>query len=160
MTVSFKTTLESFKDALTSNAALAAWCHGVYGRAPRVYVNIDLRDPPGEADCPYLLLTPVAARYGRAATQKMMEFDMLCCTHDEEFVLDPETNAVQYLGVQRSMDLLDYAVAALAAVSTGNALLQEITAEFETIEYFPFFMVGCPIALVEPLTLTADRVTL
>ena len=160
MTVSLKTTLKSFKDALSRNAALTAWAHSNYGRAQRVYVNIDLRNPPGELNCPYALLRPLAATYGRAATQKTMDYELMCCLYDEAWTLDPETNAVEYAGVQRCMDMLDLAVAAIAAVDTGNALLQQISAEFETIEFFPFFMAGAPISLVEPLPISAARTTL
>lgn len=160
MTVSFKTTLESFKDALSRNAALTAWAHAAYGKAQRVYVNIDMRNPPGELNCPYVLLRPLMASYGRAATQKTMDYELMCSIYDENWTLDPETNAVEYAGVQRCMDMLDLVVAAIAAVNTGNALLQQISAEFETIEFFPFFMAGCPISLVEPLTISADRTTL
>lgn len=160
MAESLKTTLESFKDALSVNAGLTAWSKAAYGRAHRVYVNIDARKPPGAEDCPYVMIRPVAARYGRGVTEKLMEFEMVCWLYDEAFSQDPETNAIEYAGVQRSMDMLDHAVAALAALSTGNALLQDISAEIETIEFFPFFVVGCPIMLVEPLTLGAVRTTL
>lgn len=160
MTQSLKTTIEAFKDALTINAGLTDWAQARYGRSHKVYVNIDTRQPPGESDCPYIMLRPTAARYGRGASQKIINIDMLCCLYDEEFVLDPETNAVEYYGIGNSMDMLDLAVAAIAAVGTGNSLLQDVEAEFETIEFFPFFMAGCPLTLVEPITLGADRLTL
>jgi hypothetical protein len=160
LTVSLKTTIEAFKDALSVNAALTAWAQAAYGRTQKIYVNIDVRKPPGEEDCPYIMLRPTAARYGRGLSEKTINIEMLCCLYDEEFVQDPETNAVEYFGIGNSMDMLDLAVAAIAAVSTGNALLQDVDAEFETIEFFPFFMAGCPITLVEPITLGAVRTTL
>jgi hypothetical protein len=160
MAETLKTTLEAFKDALTGNAALATWCQAIYGRQVNVYVNRDMRNPPGEAECPYILIQPVAAYYGRGATTKTMQFDMVCCVNDDTEQINAEIGAKEYSGVQAVIDLLDLAVAAIAAVDTGNALLQDIQAEFETIEFFPFFMAGAPISLVEPLPLGADRVTL
>lgn len=160
MTESLKTTLENFKDALSVNASLTAWSKASYGRAHNIYVNIDSRQAPAAEDCPYIMLRPVAARYGRGVSEKAMEFELVCFLYDEAFAQDPETNAIEYRGVQKIMDMLDYAVAAVAGVSTGNALLQDVSAEFETIEFFPFFMAGCPIMLVEPLTLGAVRTTL
>ena len=160
MAESIKTILEAFKDALSQNAAILAWSQAAYGRAHKVYVGIDSRNPPAEADCPCIRFEPVFCQYGRGVTQKISNFAMWAELYDEEFVQDPETNAVQYLGVQRMMDLLDLAVAALAAVDTGNALLQDIAAEFETVENFPFFIVGAPLTLVEPFTLGSVRTTL
>lgn len=160
MAESVKTILESWKDALSVNTALTAWSKAYFGRAHKVYINTDERNGPGQEDCPYIQLRPVASRYGRGVTEKMSEFELVCCLHDESFAQDPETNAVEYFGVQKIMDMVDLAVAALAAVSTGNALLQDISVEIETIEFFPFFMAGCPIMLVEPFTLGGTRTTL
>lgn len=160
MTEALKTTIEAYKDALSHNAALQAWGKAKYGRHCRVYVNIDVRQPPGEDDCPYLTLRPIACRYGRGMSEKIIEIEMVCFLHDDTYRLDPETNAVEYNGVQATMDMFDLAVAAIAGVSTGNSLLQEISAEFETIEFFPFFMAGCPIMLVEPIPLGTTRTTL
>lgn len=160
MTEALKTTLETFKDALSQRAAISSWATAAYGHGHKVFVNIDIRNPPGAADCPYIMLRPVVARYGRGVTEKRMEFEMLCCLYDEAAQTNAETNVVEYAGVQKTLDFLDLAVAAIGAVSTGNALLQDVTADFETIEFFPFFMAGCPLVLVEPLTLGADRLTL
>jgi len=160
MAVSAKTTLEAWKDALSTNSALTAWAKAYYGRAHKVYINIDERNGPGQDDCPYIQLRPMSARYGRGVTEKIMEFEMVACLHDESFAQDPETNAVEYFGVQKVMDMVDLAVAAIAAVSTGNALLQDIAVEIETIEFFPFFLAGCPLVLIEPFTLGATRTTL
>lgn len=160
MAESIKTTLESWKDALSTDSDLTAWAKAYYGRAHKVYVNIDERNAPGEADCPYIQLRPTACRYGRGVTEKWMEFEMVACLHDENFAQDPETNAVEYFGVQKVMDMVDLAVAAVAAVDTGNALLQDIAVEIETIEFFPFFLAGCPLILIEPFTLGATRTTL
>lgn len=160
MAESAKTVLEAYKDALSQSATIRAWCEAAYGRAQKVYVGIDGRQPPEAADCPFIWLEPVSCSYGRGVTEKITQLALYIETYDEEYVQDPETNAVQFLGVQRCMDLLDLAVAAIAAVSTGNALLQDIRVEFETVESFPFFMVACPLMLAEPFTLGATRTTL
>jgi hypothetical protein len=160
MAETLKTTLETFKDALTASSALSTWCQAIYGRQLTVYVNMDARNPPGEADCPYILIRPVAAIYGRGARDKTMQYDLLCCVNDETEQINAEIGAEEYSGVQAVIDFLDLAVAAIAATDTGNALLQDIQAEFETIEFFPFFMAGCPLTLVEPFPLGATRTTL
>jgi hypothetical protein len=160
MTQSLKTLIENYKDALTQSATLQNWSNAHYGRCCRVYVNIDARNPPGEDDCPYVMLRPTACRYGRGVREKTTQIEMVCCLHDDTFRLDAETRALEYRGVQKCMDMLDLAVTAVAAVNTGNALLQDIEVEIETIEFFPFFMLGCPLTLVEPLTIGATRTSL
>lgn len=160
MAETLKTTLETFKDALTANAALSTWCQAIYGRQLTVYVNMDARNPPGEEQCPYILIRPTAAVYGRGASQKTMMYDLLCVVNDTSEQINAEIGAEEYSGVQAVIDFLDYAVAAIAAADTGNALLQDVQAEFETIEFFPFFMAGCPLTLVEPYPLGAARTTL
>lgn len=160
MPIEINTTLQAIAAALAADSALSAWSVAAYGRVPKIYINIDVRNPPGEAECPYIVLYPAAARYGRGATEKTIELSMLTAVFDTAFRTYADSDIIEYKGVQNCIDLMDLAVAAIAVVATGNALLQSVEPVFETIENFPFFMGEAPIIYVEPLTLGADRLSL
>jgi hypothetical protein len=160
MPIEVNTTLLALAAGLAANTALSAWATTNYGRVPKIYINIDERNPPGETECPYVLLFPTAARYGRGVREKTIELQMVTCLFDATFRTYTDTDIIEYKGVQNCVELLDLAVNAIAAIATGNALLQDVAAEFDTIEAFPFFMALAPITYVEPLCLGADRLAL
>lgn len=160
MPIEVNTTLSAIAAALAANTALSAWATTNYGRVPKIYINIDDRNPPGEAEAPYILLYPAAARYGRGAREKTIELQLVACVFDDDFKTYTDTDIIEYTGVQNCVELLDLAVTAIATVNTGNALLQDISAEFDTITAFPFFMAWAPITYVEPLCMGADRLAL
>jgi hypothetical protein len=160
MPIEVNTTISAIAAALAADAALSAWSTAAYGRVPKIYISIDDRDPPGEAESPYILLYPSMARYGRGMTEKMIELQMVACIFDAAFKTYADTEIIEYKGVQNCIEMLDLAVNAIAAVNAGNALLQSVEAEFDTIGAFPFFMAWAPITYVEPLCMGADRLAL
>jgi hypothetical protein len=158
MPIELNTTLRAIAAGLAANSALSSWSTTNYGRVPKIYINIDDRNPPGEAQCPYILLYPTAWHGGMA--EKTIDLDMIACVHDSTFRTYTDSDIIEYNGVQNVIELLDLAVNVVAGVNVANALLNEIHAEFDTISAFPFFMALAPITYVEPLCLGADRLAL
>jgi hypothetical protein len=158
--ITVATFIQAAAQALAADSALTAWAQATYGRPQKVYINIDLKNPPGQADCPYVILRPATARIGNAQAQKLAQLEMVCCLYDESFRTYAEDAITEYNGVQRLCELIQLAIRALAALDIGNALLNLLEPDFDTIESFPFFMAGLPLAITEDYVLGADRLEL
>ena len=153
-------TLRTFAEALADNAALTAWAQAAYGRKQRIKINYDLRNPPGAADCPYVALYPQVMRLGTGQTRKLAQSRMELCLYDESLRIYADDTMTEYAGVQNIIDFMQLAIRAIETTDLGNALLELLEPAFETIESFPFFLAGLPLAITEDYVLGADRLAL
>ena len=153
-------TLRTFAEALADDAALTAWAQAAYGRKHRIFINYDLRNPPGEADCPYVALYPEILRLGTGQTRKLTQFAMEVCLCDESLRIYADDTVEEHAGVQNIVDFMQHAIRALETIDLGNALLELLEPAFDTIESFPFFSAGLPLAITEDYVLGADRLAL
>lgn len=44
--------------ALENNQPLTDWCMAKYGKAPKIYIGLPIKNPPGEKECPYIIIRP------------------------------------------------------------------------------------------------------
>jgi len=153
-------TLRTFAEALADDAALTAWAQAAYGRKQRIFINYDLRNPPGAADCPYVALYPEILRLGTGQTRKLAQLQLELCLYDESLRIYADDSITEYAGVQNIIDFMQLAIRAVQASDLGNALLEMLEPAFETIESFPFFVAGLPLAITEDYVLGADRLAL
>jgi len=138
---------ESIKDALATDTSISTWSQAVYGRAHKLYVNADVRDLPAEDDCPYIAFYPSRKKAGHAVIYKEHGFIITSCIYDDASRINPEGNIIEYLGVSRLEDFRKLVENALAAMDIGNALLNTVDIEYETIEFFPFMLVVMDIGI-------------
>ncbi len=47
-------------DMLATSTALNAWCEEKYGQEPHVCLGLNLKAPPGEDECPVVIVLPVS----------------------------------------------------------------------------------------------------
>ena len=47
-------------DLLAESSALKSWCDEKYGKEPHVYLGLNLKAPPGEDECPVVIVLPVS----------------------------------------------------------------------------------------------------
>ncbi|MHB8109760.1 MAG: hypothetical protein ACYDHW_06980 [Syntrophorhabdaceae bacterium] len=52
------TLLASIRDGIANNAAIKVWTQANYAKDHKVFVGMDTRNPPGEADCPFVVMIP------------------------------------------------------------------------------------------------------
>jgi hypothetical protein len=155
-----KNRINTFAQVLAADPGLTAWALSAYGRKPKVFINIDTEKPPGEEHCPYVLLYPESARFGNAQNEKLSTLTMVCALYDAGFRTYADGDIVEYAGVQNLLDLMQLAVRALAAVDLGNELLSVLEPVFDTIDSFPFFLAGLPLAISGDYVLGSDRLEL
>lgn len=152
--MNINTLIESFKTAISTSADLNQWCVATYDRAPKVYINIDNRNPPGEEECPFCVIHPVSKRVGFGVSTKRHSFEVDCCIYDESTRTTGQV--VEYNSVRRIEEFRKLVENAIAAIDIDPALLEEIDIEYEFIESFPFAWAGMTIGLSEDFILGTD----
>lgn len=151
--------LGDLAEAVASDSDTLTWANSTYGRDHKVYVNVDVRNPPGEDDCPFVALYPLSKSVGRAVSRKEHGFEVVCCVHDSALKSHALTNLVEYEGVRRVETFRKYVETAIAGVSVGNALLELVEVEYETIDQFPFILSVMVIQIGEEVTIGSNPLT-
>jgi hypothetical protein len=163
--LSLSSCINSLAEELALNSAIASWATALYGKVHKIYVNLDLRNPPDEADCPYIALYPQGQVYGRERRDQVIDLEVVCCVNDAATIVHatgegeeavPIANLVEYAGVRRLEDFRRLAEKAIAAVAIGNATVSVGESDYETIDYFPFFMVGQRFTITDYLCIGED----
>lgn len=143
------TLIDTIKTALANDAAVDNWANLTYGQTHTTYVNIDIRNPPGEDDCPYIVFYPTSKTMGSKSARKQHRFDVICCIHDSESETNPESNIVEYKGVVRIWEFRKLVEDALDGMSIGNALIDLVEVEYDTMDSFPFMIAAVAVDIGE-----------
>jgi hypothetical protein len=150
------TLLLDFARAVSEDDELTGWSRVTYDREPNVYVNMDVRNPPGEADCPYVEIHPAGKTVGQAISVKTHRFEVICCIYDEKSVTHPQSNLVEYEGVRRLEAMRKHVENAIVGVDVGNGIFSEFEIEYDTISMFPFMGASMVFQVEDHVTLGSD----
>jgi len=146
-----------FAEAVAQDAAIKAWCQGQYSEDHTVYAGLDIRNPPQDSDCPYVVLYPVRKEFGQHRREKFHEFEVVGCLHDTTTRSHAGiSNLTEFTGVQNIETFRKLVEDAIAGVDIGNLTLAVIAVDYEIIESFPFFMCGMVIQVWEGVTIGSD----
>lgn len=138
------THLHNVRDAVADDAAVKAWCQSNYSQDHKVYVGVDTRKPPGADDYPLVHLYPVSKAEGYSITRQGIIIGATCGIHDSTMLSTGKANVVEYRGVSYIDELRNLIRAAILSVDYG-AYDPDINTEFETIDFFPFFLANMEI---------------
>jgi hypothetical protein len=150
------TLIETFKAALAQDQAMATWAMATYGQTHKVYLNLDIHDPPAEADCPYIVFFPDSKTSGPASGRKRHSFQLMSCVHDDNSVINAENNVIEYTGVKKLESFRKLAENALAGASIGNAVIDILEIDYETIDSFPFMLAATRMEVGEAHIIGVD----
>lgn len=142
--------------AIASDTAITTWSEVTYGRVHKVFENLDDRNLPAEVDCPYVALYPISRQSGYQVKDIVNGYEILCCVHDESYAAHAEDNVVKYAGVDRLETLRQYVLSAIASVDVGNALLAEVSCEYDTVTAFPFMFNSMVLTFTLPVMIAGD----
>jgi hypothetical protein len=155
--MNINTLLNALVNAIATDADLTAWCNTTYGRQHKVFVNIDKRNPPGEEDCPFVIIFPIQKRVGRGGVgQKLHGFEADCCIYNEDSGTPTEPNVLWCTGVTEIEAFRKKVETAIANINISNILLETIDIEYEVIESFPFLWAGMTLIITETVTIGSD----
>ena len=143
------TILTDIAQDIALNADLGAWSTVTYGRTHEVFINIDRRNPPGEDNCPYVVLYPISKNVGSGESVKRHGFEIICCVNDDSSRTHAETNVTEYEGVQNIETFRKKVETIIDGTDIGGAFVETVDIEYETIEMFPFMMAGMVVSIHE-----------
>lgn len=127
------TLLTSIRDAIATNATIKAWTQATYTKDHKVFVGVDSREPPGEADAPCVVLAPA---------EKLSGEEMDVITH--KFITSLEvispaattaSNVIEYAGVQNIETFRQKVLAAIEGVT--GIRITKLESTYEAILFFP-----------------------
>ena len=150
------TILTDIAQDIALNADLGAWSDVTYGRTHEVFINIDRRNPPGEDDCPYVVLYPISKNVGSGEGVKRHGFEIICCINDDSSRTHAEANITEYEGVQNIETFRKKVETIIDAADLSGAFVETVDIEYETIEMFPFMMAGMVISVHEDWSFGED----
>ena len=143
--------IDNLVSAIATDSAIDAWCRDNYGRGIKVFGNFDVRNPPGEEDCPAVCVYPEEKQYGgRQYADAVTLVDMV---HDPETRNRPGLdNVIEYAGVKNVEALRRLVLEAAVSVveQSDTAGINEIAVDYSTIEWFPFCMAGQTLSIESP----------
>jgi len=146
------TLINAIRDALKGSATINTWCNTNYSQDLTLYKGLDERNPPDSDDYPVAHLYPInkvggydleESEHGIGITVGLYD-ETLTTTTDDDYVLK------EYRGVDRLEAFRKLVeTAALGAVSSPQ-WAAEIRIEYETVEFFPFFLANMELRVTDP----------
>lgn len=80
------TLLTTIRDALAGDAAIKVWTNATYEKDHKVFVGVDKRNPPGESDCPLVVVAHSEKKSGESAEVIEHQFQVSLEIIDETMV--------------------------------------------------------------------------
>lgn len=118
--MSLKTVLDSLVTALSTDAAIAAWCNAHFGRSVKVFRGMDPADPPRDADCPMIAVSTRERGRDDHGQYYLHGLVVSCGIVSAEVAIN--SNIVTYGG----MDLINEFAALVEMAATKNLLDQSV----------------------------------
>lgn len=135
-TLPLSTIVRKWRDLLVASDEIRAFCVEHYGKPAKVYVGVNAKRPPTEADCPYIVIRPGVKEEG-----ELPEFTYVLSVgwvvrNDEA----TETAAtVEQDGVYECDELGQLIYGCLAEASDSSPVTQ-VRYEIEPIDFAPQFV--------------------
>ena len=152
----FNSLRDDLINGIANDDAIRIWCETTYGNIHTVYTNLDERDPPGETNCPFVVVVPIRKYVGAQVGVKEHEFGIMCGIYDSTSRIRAESNIVEFEGVQNIEIFRKKVEDVIAAVDIGNAVIATLEVEYETIESFPYILSRMYLAIKKEILIGED----
>jgi len=145
--MNINTLMENLREALHDDEALQVWSNVHYGSYHKVYVGIDTRNPPGEDDYPLVHLFPIEKTVGYEMDAQDHVIGVTCGIHDTATLTLARENLVEYRGMTYIEEFRKLAETAIAGADIGTLRIDALRIEYETVEFFPYFLATMEITM-------------
>lgn len=139
------TLLTSIRDAIANNAAIKTWTQTTYSKDHTVFVGVDTKRPPAEADCPCVVVSHAKKVGGEAQEVIDHRFSVSCEVINESSTTTG--NIVEYAGMQELETFRQKVLDAVHGVS--DIRIRTVETEYEAIMFFPSFLCDMIITIEE-----------
>lgn len=149
--------VQKLRDLLSADTGdFADWCSTNLGQLPGVYVGIDVRDPPGEEQCPFVVVRPGVNREG----EDQQEYDVAVSVDWGILSGDADVSGrvTEYAGLYTIDGFGRVIWECLTAGISEQVSLSRSEYELSPIEFFPMLLGGMDITITVPYLVGADQI--
>ena len=134
--------LATFRDKITGSTAITSWLTTNYPTTTlKVFTGIDQKNPPGEADAPFVCLIPSSAVLGETTDSQQYSMEIVVGMVDDSFAYSAITKATEMRGLFNLDSLCHLVIEELRALSiVQNWIADSINLQNDSITYFPLHM--------------------
>lgn len=153
--VKFSDITSHAKTAIRADAALEAWCQDKFSKSPKIYIGLDVANPPKESDCPFIAL--VAPRRtggveaGMLTHELVITFGLVCSDITVDSTGDETIEGGNLIG-----DMWELIWAVLVAQFSTNVFLSEEDTTIDGVVTFPLFVGASQVNIHIPVIMGAD----
>jgi len=144
--------IHTLRDALANDAPLLTWANDTYGRDPSIFVGLDERNPPTESEYPAIHLYPERRSGDLQLGDNEYRLSVVIGIYDDSAGETPPgvPAATELPGVERLENGVTLIVAAITGALTTGLFFRSVTVEYETVEFFPYFIAEIRAAIMRP----------
>lgn len=142
--MNMNTLLTSIRDAIAADSAIKTWTQSTYTKDHTVFVGVDTRNPPAEADCPCVVLSMTGKTGGYARDVISHSFIVSCEINKDSHTTT--SNKIEYDGMQQ---LETFRQKVLTAIKALDLRVTEVDTTYETIMFYPAFLCDMVITIEE-----------
>jgi len=144
------TLMDAVRNAVHDDAATQSWCTTNYSRKHKVYVGVDARKPPAEADYPIVHIFPLGKSVGYDLDQQSHVISVTCGVNTTATVtVTGKVNIIEMQGIAHIEAFRKLVESAIVAVIPSNCQIATLEIEYETIEFYPFFLANMEFTITE-----------
>lgn len=139
--------MDLFATTLAGTAALDAWCQTNFTKDAAIFVGFDVREPPGKAHAPFIVIQPGAAMEGDEVGMYQYNISV-----DWGVVVETTTTTGQVKEVDGLAKVDEMGRIILDAIrsASSNVVLSSWTYTVEPVEFFPMILAGLDLTLNVP----------
>lgn len=141
-------------EAIASDDDTRAWCALTYGREHAVYLDVDLRDPPGADACPYVVISSIGQSASQDRPFREYFFGVLCIVHDDSEVVSVHDNLYMHTGGENAEAFRKLVETAAAGVLTNESLAVDVDAD--AVGEYPFIRSEMMLKITSPVLIGED----
>lgn len=141
-------------EAVAADGDLRSWCVLTYGREHSVYLDVDLRDPPGEDACPYVVISSIGQSAAQDRPFKEYFFGVLCIVHEDSDVISIHDNLYMHAGGENAEVFRKLVETAAAGVLVNETLGVDVDAD--AVGEFPFIRSEMLLKITSPVLIGED----
>ena len=125
-----------WRDTLKASSAIQNYCNAKYSKSPNIYVGINGKSLPANADCPLIIIYPGAKSEGLESQE--FTYNLIVGWIIVQETSTTTEGVTEYTGVTECDDLGQLIYQELAGLSTDNPI-STVNYSIEPLAYYPRF---------------------
>lgn len=147
--------INTLTTAIVGQSDIITWSQDQYGTIYNVFENVDLRNPPDEADCPMVVISHGAKTGGMGTTLKSHTIGADILVYDER--ITTQANGVKrYEGGRQAEILRQLVLEKIVAVIPANLQLDSVHVSYDPLTQFPYIFIDMELTITEPFVIGSN----